>query len=53
MEMGSGGGGGGRAVGGSTSSVLDVRGGDGEDMGCAGQKGDEEVLELHVESLEK
>lgn len=34
---------------GGTSSVLNVRGRDGEDMGGAGQKGDEDVLELHVE----
>lgn len=33
----------------STNSVLDVRGRDGDDIVGAGQEGDENVLELHVE----
>lgn len=35
--------------GGSTSSFLDLRSRDGENLGGAGQEGDEDVLELHNE----
>lgn len=35
--------------GGSTSRFLDLRSRDGEDLGGAGQEGDEDILELHIE----